>query len=182
MKRRLLNLVSVLSLLLLLATLVQWPRSYWYRSHFFGHTGTSPHRPDVLDVSTNCGRVIFVTNRQPREGPREPGLFIHDTPMGDHAMSWRWGYARWNGSWSFMGFEYSSGGVARGAPFFRMVAVPFWFLATVFAAGAAPAVKWAVRRRRWRAGYCPSCGYDLRATPGRCPECGRATGEGRMPA
>ena len=53
------------------------------------------------------------------------------------------------------------------------VSVPYW--ATALGFGALPVV-WLRRKRRSDgdrvAGRCAQCGYDLRATPGRCPECG----------
>jgi hypothetical protein len=52
----------------------------------------------------------------------------------------------------------------------RFAGVPLWFLVILF--GAAPALR-IIRRRKYPEGRCRNCGYDLRATPERCPECGR---------
>ena len=56
-------------------------------------------------------------------------------------------------------------------------AVPYWVAgaALLLPAFCGPLARRArARRRRGRSssGRCPACGYDLRATPGRCPECG----------
>ncbi len=55
--------------------------------------------------------------------------------------------------------------------------VPFWFLAAMFLVLPVWRMVSLVRiRRRTRTHRCLKCGYDLRATPDRCPECGTATG------
>ena len=63
-------------------------------------------------------------------------------------------------------------------------AVHYWLVTALL--GVAPAVRVvAVWRRRRRAaiGQCPTCGYDLRATPDRCPECGGVSAAaGAVPA
>jgi hypothetical protein len=56
-----------------------------------------------------------------------------------------------------------------------IIEVPHWFT-TLAPAAAALLTGRSVFRRRPRPGHCPGCGYDLRATRERCPECGRAVG------
>jgi len=58
----------------------------------------------------------------------------------------------------------------------RQIDVPYWMPCGSFA--ILPAAVGTVRLRKWvrgpAPGVCAGCGYDLRASPGRCPECGRA--------
>jgi len=56
------------------------------------------------------------------------------------------------------------------------IGLPIW--SVVLVCGAWPGASvlfWGRERLRWRwkgAGFCRGCGYDLRGTPVRCPECG----------
>ena len=60
---------------------------------------------------------------------------------------------------------------------FDQLLVPPWAAAVPFAVLPAVTVWRFRRRRRSVAGLCGRCGYDLRATPGRCPECGAASAD-----
>jgi hypothetical protein len=79
--------------------------------------------------------------------------------------------------WNDYGF-ISADTVNRGVEnYLRIITLPLWLVAAVSA--TFPAIWVAVgltnrihRRRRFLAGFCATCGYDLRASPDLCPECG----------
>jgi len=63
----------------------------------------------------------------------------------------------------------------RGQDLYRAVAIPWWAVTALLA--IAPSVtiwRWAGRRNQRMLGLCEVCGYDLRASHERCPECGTA--------
>jgi len=77
--------------------------------------------------------------------------------------------------WAFAGFRLARGNLPLGriAGAYTAVTVPQWVFVL---AAAIPTWRGGrrlyLRRRRARRGLCVDCGYDLRGTPGRCPECG----------
>ena len=59
---------------------------------------------------------------------------------------------------------------------YAYASAPAWIVVPVLAiVPVRDGRRWVLRRRRARAGRCLGCGYDLRQSPRRCPECGRAT-------
>jgi hypothetical protein len=116
-----------------------------------------------------------------------PGSFPPQTPAeADHFIELMRdsGEMRWHVSHEpgatirgvSLGFHYYQAGrrLPDGSPWSSFeFSVPWWPL---IALSMVLPGWWFVRRRQQRRmarlGLCPNCGYDLRATPGRCPECG----------
>jgi hypothetical protein len=153
--RILLNALTVVSLLLCVATVVLWVRSYWYEDAIIWPSLTHPER----------GRIAWS-----REG-------------------WLHVYSRQRGTWGVMPY-YDVDRVSndvwpkvyntpvrmslRHLPEDWAADFAHWHVMVL--SGSLPLIHH-VRRRRARSraglvGHCPTCGYDLRATPDRCPECG----------
>jgi len=79
-----------------------------------------------------------------------------------------------------LGFAFGTGRSRSlqgwGAWWTLQMIVPYWAITLALAACPAAVMARRVRRhRRLAAGLC-ECGYDLRATPERCAECGRPAG------
>ena len=87
-------------------------------------------------------------------------------------------YSSWGGNPSPLHVSASSDEFGYGYSW--SLFVRYWVALTAF--GVAPlaaAIRYGVRaakRRRRGKSSCRVCGYDLRATPDRCPECGTAGG------
>jgi hypothetical protein len=167
--RRLFTILAALSLMLCIATAVIWVRSAWRNDMICRWTprwGSS--------VTSSWGRVSFAYTRYyrvlhptaasrwirisaPRSGTEQP----RDGILGFSYGSMNWVYL----------------GSTTGLPSERTtdMSVPHWFVMGV--AAVLPSLWFRRRRRiiqRGVLGLCMACGYDLRASKERCPECGMA--------
>lgn len=102
---------------------------------------------------------------------RHPYLEEIDIFTTDEMKTW-WGY-----DGRFWGYSYSGPLIDLSLRDREIeVYLNAWIAAIVFAVVPLSGIYRLVRRcrlNRLRTGLCVQCGYDLRATPNRCPECGR---------
>ena len=186
-RRRLLNLLTLLSLLLCVALTALWVRSYWTGDAVFSQSAR-----EILTAAASRGqvrlerRIALVPDAARRKLERGFDAPVHDytyvpadgvaleqfppeqldlrQPPGTGVVT----------EFRAAGFRY----MKAERPHERVwhVVAPCWLV--VLCTGMLP-LGWlaadARRRRRTmrqRHGLCPRCGYDLRATPDTCPECG----------
>jgi hypothetical protein len=145
------------SLLLCLATIGLWVDSYWH------YCAVTDSRSDATSgVASKVGGFY---------------LFSYDAPSGG------FGYQGWYSDLMYVSDPERFYGIVaqrwkpirfvRLSSHFRELIIPHWVFVILFA--IAPLIRfraWRRHRCRAQAGVCTKCGYDLRATPDRCPECG----------
>lgn len=179
MLRIVFNTFTVVMLLLGVAAAGFWARSYWVED-----TIRSEQRRGYVETKlvfdSAAGEVMVVRHWYHWEylsddAPikREPDYRRFGWEPDEHPRRWAHGMNQ-PGLWDRIGFNVE---ISRSPTytFYRLV-VPYWFVVLVLAVVPAGRFLIAWRRRRQRsAGHCVVCGYDLRATPDRCPECGHVS-------
>jgi hypothetical protein len=176
MKRWLFIFVSATSLLLCILTVVLWVRSYRASDFVW-----SPDGANVLHIVTGRGDMLlqWVSNKPRSAWGRGGWGHARNPPQDIVSGNWRfWTQSQprkllWLITWGRA--IYGRGG-SSGSGF--SVMFPYWLVTVLTLAAPATALgKRFASRRKHRAGLCPICGYDLRATPERCPECGTGAAE-----
>lgn len=170
------TILSALSLVLCVAVCVLWVRSYLVSEQFRWVERKDDEAYTAYDRNVLLGRGLLHYGEwiYPSGDPSYAGRLerqLRATRMAPYVRSGPYS-SFWNnrGTLGFIMEERYQGALR--------VAVPFWFIALCFAVPALPTVLPIARRvrnaRRRRSGSCRTCGYDLRASPERCPECGTA--------
>jgi hypothetical protein len=184
-RRRLLNFLTVLSLLLCVAVCVLWVRSYgdgdWFIVKWDRQVPRGPWVTREWELFSAGGGVRVAADWTAYRGRRQhapaddpsPGWRVYHAKIHD-AEDGVWVSSRGRRRLGF-GADRWDTGIPREKWHGRVnrLIVPHWFLCAVFTSPPLLSGVGIVRRFRQRtAGLCPACGFDLRATPGRCPECG----------
>ena len=164
------SILSALSLLLFVAVVVLWVRTLLVVD-CVGWWWTPPDRSRQTEscILSGMGRVAYGRYESAGQGPypdrRDDGWRTYDVnwPRG-----WAWGAPPWQACGFAVGVKHSKDGNGE-RHITTAFAVPYWSLACLT---LVLPTTWALRRKRAGPGLCPSCGYDLCATPDRCPECG----------
>ena len=163
MKRWAFNIIAAGSLALGLLTAGLWVRSYWHMNA----------------VSYNA-QSWYIQIANPKG---QVWLWRHTGGSYDGSPGWRHDRHRTYDLQVVYGPPHWKFGPVEGWRRFsyRFLAIRCWALVLLF---SLPPSAWLLRgpllrRRRVKLGLCRHCGYDLRATPGRCPECGEPGAGGR---
>jgi hypothetical protein len=170
MRRRLFTLLSPLSLLLCVGTCVLWIRSYW-RADCVSHSDR--HTSRVYWLYASRGRVWL---------GEEDGAILARAPNAV-ALGLAWSHGPSESpvqcEHNWLGFGWTP---APGIWVIEGIAVPYWFVVVFALIFPSYGVSRWSRSRKSPIGCCRTCGYDLRATPGRCPECGMVPPIGKVKA
>jgi hypothetical protein len=159
-RRALLNTSAAVSFVILLATPLMWARSQSFRDTWaHWEPGTGTHRY----ISSARGDLLIFSGQFPKDASMLDGFW-------SDRFDWNWRLAP--GVITFLGFEFSHGTPPRRS--YWMIGVPYWSVMVVLLIAPTAWLRRQLRLRRARLKpwICTGCGYDLRATPARCPECG----------
>jgi hypothetical protein len=166
MKRRLFHILAALSLLLFVAVCVLWVRSYFVGDGFVWKPADAPPY-----YRAYAGRGVVRLGGGRYDFDRPPHLDYSRDPAPTRQTGYHPGTLA-----DRLGFDFHRGSDSKGMPSSNAI-FPLWSVALTTAVLPALWIRRVRRdrtlRRRANADQCPRCAYDLRATPERCPECGR---------
>lgn len=176
-----------MALLLLVATIGVGARSYVTADDLYAAAPPCPVGEHYNGYGValwrgllTLSRVRIVSLYSPSEGASAFWQSQPATPWGRGITGSQFDRASTLLGFGLITFEHGRGGTQSGDEEKDRewaVQIPLWALAVLFGLPAALWVRGAWRRtrgvRRDRLGLCPACGYDLRSTADRCPECGR---------